>query len=68
MKNYERRIGAKNQIARKNNVDIQPPGTNPYFRYEFVPATTATAVGVTRQPTWYGVRSASISSCGPQAY
>jgi hypothetical protein len=34
-----------------NSMDIQPPGTNLYFKYEFVPATPATAVGKTQQPT-----------------
>ncbi len=48
--------------------DIQPPGTNLYFKYEFVPATPATAFGKTRQPTWYGVMSACKSSCGSWAY
>ncbi len=32
-------------------VDIQPPGANLYFKYEFVPATPGTAVVETRQPT-----------------
>jgi hypothetical protein len=32
-------------------VDIQPPGTNLYLKYEFIPATPATAVGKTGQPT-----------------
>jgi ubiquilin len=32
-------------------LDIQPPGTNSYFKYKFVPAMPATAVGETRQPT-----------------
>jgi hypothetical protein len=31
------------------NLDIQPPGTNPYFWYEFVPATMAAVVGRTQQ-------------------
>jgi hypothetical protein len=30
-----------------NRMDIQPPGTNLYFKYKFVPATPATAVGKT---------------------
>jgi hypothetical protein len=34
-----------------SKVDIQPPGTNLYFKYEFVPATLATAVVKTQQPT-----------------
>ncbi len=49
-------------------MDIQLPGINSYFWYEFVPSVTATAVGKTRQPTWYGVRSACKSSWGPRAY
>jgi hypothetical protein len=32
-------------------LDIQPPGTNLYFKYEFVLATPAIAVGETRQST-----------------
>jgi hypothetical protein len=31
-------------------LDILWGGTNPYFRYGFVPATTVAAVGKTRQP------------------
>jgi hypothetical protein len=43
----------QNSMATKDgsNMDIQPPGMNLYFKYEFVPATPATAVGETRQPT-----------------
>ncbi len=32
-------------------LDILWGGTNPYFRYGFVPATTAATVGRTQQPT-----------------
>ncbi len=39
------------KVFNLNNMDIQPPGTNSYFKYEFVPATPTTAVGETRQPT-----------------
>ncbi len=43
--------GKYQENTNRYHLDIQPPGTNSYFKYEFVPATPATAVGETRQPT-----------------
>ncbi len=38
-------------ICKSEEFDIQPPGTNSYFKYKFVLATPVTGVGKTRQPT-----------------